>query len=444
MSTHYFKSLIKGLVVLPALLYNGALFSQAADEDDYVNDKVLKYDDYVYRQNIRTVQFHEKNWEIAAPVIDLHSNDQIELSFDDLDGDHRQFSFGIVHCNADWTPSDLMQSEYLNGFHDTYIQNFAYSLNTFQKYTHYSIIFPQPGQLQFTKSGNYLLYVYANGDKKDLVLSRRFMVVDNKVNVNANFRQPIGGGEQYQKQHMDFSINPGNYDLNNPYKDMKVVITQNNRWDNAVTDIKPTFINAGQLMYSLDNASTFSAGNEFRYFDMRSLRFLTERVKDIYRDKDMKMHVVLHNDELRRTKPYLYYSDFNGNFVIRNREALGSADTEADYVDVEFFLPYPVPEASGNFYVLGKLSDWRMNRRSRMTYDYTRLGYRANMYLKQGFYNYIYVLSNDIKKGGDETVTEGSHWDTENDYTIYVYHRKFGTYYDQLIGFKSLNSLRVK
>ena len=409
--------------------------------DDYVNDKVLKYDDYVYRANIRTVQLHERNWELAAPILALHSNDQLQLSFDDLSGDHRQFSYTFVHCNADWTPSDLMASEYLSGFHDGDIRNFAFSLNTYQKYTHYWMVFPQPNQLQFTKSGNYVLYVYENGDKTDLVLSRRFMVYDDRVNIAATFRQPIGG-DQDRKQQLDFTIQPGAYDLTNPQRDLTVVITQNNRWDNAVTNIKPTFVQGQQLVYSLDDASTFSAGNEFRYFDMRSLRFLTERVKDIYRDKDLQTHVVLHNDENRRTKPYLYYNDFNGQFVIRNRETFGNPETEADYVHVEFFLPYPLAEAGGNMYVMGKLTDWRMNKASQMTYDYNRLGYQARLYLKQGFYNYIYVLSSDAKKGGDETVTEGSHWDTENDYAVYVYHRRFGTYFDQLIGYKRLNSLR--
>ncbi len=415
--------------------------SQGSD-DDYVNDKALKYDDFIYRANIATVQFHESSWELAPPAIALYSNEQLALNFDDLDADQKRYSFNIVHCNADWTPSDLMTSEYLNGFTDTYITNFAYSMNTLQKYTHYQVVFPQPNQMQFRLSGNYILYVYANGNKSDIALSRRFVVYDNKVNVAATFRQPIGGNDQFEKQHLDFTLSPAGYDLTNPNRDVKIVITQNNRWDNAVTDIKPTFINGSQLVYSLDDASTFSGGNEFRYFDMRSLRFLTERVSEIYRDKELKTHVMLHKDEIRKHKPYLYYSEFNGQFVIRNRETFGNPDTEADYVFAEFFLPYPVAESTGNFYVLGKLTDWRMNKRSRMTYDYTLLGYKATLYLKQGFYNYIYVLSNDEKKGGDESATEGSHWDTENDYAIYIYHRKFGTYYDQLVGYKRLNSLR--
>ncbi len=419
-------------------------FSQKKEiEEDYVNDHVLKYDDYVYKTNIKTIQFHQTGWDYGAPLISLHSNEQLELSFDDMDGDQKQYSISFVHCNADWTPSDLMVSEYLSGFFDMNILNFSYAINTMQKYTHYSIVFPQYETQQntrFTKSGNYIMYVYEGGEKENLAFCRRLMVFDNKASITTSFRQTVGGDNQFKHQQLDFTITSAGYDITNPYRDLNVVIVQNNRWDNSVTNIKPTFLGNNQLIYSLDEASSFRGGNEFRYFDSRSLRFLTERVKEIYRDSALKNHIVLLKDELRGVKPYLFYNDFNGNFLIKNREALSNLEIEGDYVFVEFFLPYPIPESKGNFYVMGKLTDWRMNKLSKMTYNYKRMGYETKLYLKQGFYNYMYVLSNDTKKGGDETITEGSHWDTENDYNIYIYHRKFGWNYDQLIAAKKINS----
>ncbi len=430
-------------IVLYCLVFFPALFfSQTKiEEEDYVNDNVIKYDDYVYKSNIKTVQIHESSWDFALPIIDLNGGEQIDLNFDDIDGDKKQYSISFIHCNADWTPSDLMITEYLTGYFDLNIINYTFSMNTLQKYTHYDILFPQQN-LRFTKSGNYIVYVYVNGDKKDIVLSRRILVFDTKVSVAANFRQQIGGDEQFNKQHIDFVINTTGYDLTNPYKDLRVVITQNNRWDNAVTDIKPTFMGGNTLTYSLDDASTFNGGNEFRYFDARSVRFYSEKVKNIYKDENLKNHIVLYPEQLRATRPYLFYNDFNGNFLIKNNDFTGNQDTEADYVYVDFFIPYLNPEIGGNFYILGKLTDWRMNKISKMTYNYKRFGYEATLYLKQGYYNYIYVLSNDANKSGDETVTEGNHWDTENDYCIFLYHRKIGTYYDQLIGFKKLNSLK--
>ena len=435
-----FKAIKISFLIVIALPIS--VFSQKNTEvEDYVNDNVLKYDDHTYKPTIKTVQCHQSTWEYAAPIIDLNSQEQIELSFDDLDSDKKQYSLTFIHCNADWTPSDLMISEYLTGFFDLNIINFDYSVNTLQKYTHYSVMFPQQN-VKFTKSGNYLMYVYLNGDKKDLVLSRRFLVFDNKITVATTFRQPIGGEDQYDKQHIDFSIYNSGYDITNPYADLKVVITQNNRWDNAVTDIKPTFMGNNTLTYSLDDASTFNGGNEFRYFDTRSLRILTERVKENYKDESLKNHTVLYPEELRATKAYTFYNDINGNFLIKNTNAIGNTDLESDYVYVEFFLPYVNPEPTGNFYIMGKLTDWRMNKLSKMTYNPKRFGYEAKLYLKQGYYNYEYVLSNDKNRSGDETITEGSHWDTENDYNIFVYHRQIGTYYDQLIGLKKLNSLK--
>jgi hypothetical protein len=433
------------LVILLFILLPDICLAQTSDEDDYVKENVLKYDDYVYKSSIRTVQFHESSWEYGPAIIALNGQEQLTLEFDDLDGDQKQYTLAFIHCNADWTPSNLMVSEYLEGYFEFNILNFGYGMNTYQKYTHYSIDFPQVGTQQntkFTKSGNYLMYVYVNGEKDNLVLCRRFMVYDRKASIRANFRQEAGNNDQFSKQHFDFTISGVGYDINNAYKDMKVVLVQNFRWDNAIMNIKPTFLNNNEYTFSLNDDATFSGGNEFRFFDIRSTRFTTERVKEITRDESYKYHVKLFNDELRSRKPYLFYNDFNGNYLIKNREALSNAVTEADYVYVDFFLPYPIPESSGNFYVMGRLTDWRMNRNSKMTYNYTRMGYETTLYLKQGYYNYIYVLSNDTKKGGDETITEGSHWDTENDYYIFVYHRQFGTYFDQLIGIRKLNTLK--
>ncbi|MBA2611688.1 MAG: DUF5103 domain-containing protein [Bacteroidetes bacterium] len=432
------KTLLYFFFILPIAILSQ---TKTGEDEDYVNDNVLKYDDYNYKSSIKTVQIHESSWEFSLPIIDLNGTEQIDLTFDDLDADKRQYNISFIHCNADWTPSDLMISEYLSGYFDLNIINYYFSTNTLQKYIHYDILFPQQN-LKFTKSGNYIVYVYADGDKKDLVLSRRFMVYDPKVAIAANFRQTIGGGEQYNKQHIDFTINGSGYDITNPYRDLKVAITQNNRWDNAVTDIKPTFLGGNTLTYSLDDASTFNGGNEFRYFDARSVRFYSEKVKEIYKDANLKNHIVLYSDVPRAAKPYLFYNDFNGKYLIKNNDFKGSQDVEADYVYVDFFIPYLNPETTGNFYVLGKLTDWRMNKMSKMTYNYKRLGYETQLFLKQGYYNYIYVLSNDANKSGDETLMEGNYWDTENDYAILVYHRKIGTYYDQLLGYKKLNSLK--
>ncbi|MGZ3884134.1 MAG: type IX secretion system plug protein [Bacteroidia bacterium] len=412
-----------------------------AQNDDYVDDNQLRYEDYVYKPNIKTVQLYESSWEASLPLLEFNSGQQLLLSFDDLDLDRKQYTMTIAHCDYNWNPSDLMISEYLGGFYELNLLNFQYSVNTLQKYVHYSILFPSQN-MQLLRSGNYVVYVYQDGNKDKLVLSRRFMVFDNKVTVTATVRQPVGNDKQYTGQHIDFNIlNPG-YDIMNPYTDLKVVLTQNNRWDNAVSNIKPTFVAPGQLTYSLDDASTFNGGNEFRYFDTRSLRTYTERIQNIRKDSAYKYHVDLTPDASRADKNYLFYNDINGSFLIKNQDAsTGDQTVEADYVWIHFFIPYDNPIAGGNLYVLGKLTNWKLDKANRMTYNYKRFGYECAIYVKQGYYNYIYAYLPDKTKAGDETFLEGNHWDTENDYTIYVYYRQRATYYDQLICIKKFNSL---
>lgn len=419
------------------LIFTLKLISQ----DDYVNDNQMRYEDWTYKSYIKTVQLHESSFDANPALLQLNGTELLELSFDDLGADKKEYAISFVHCDANWEPSNLLNAEFMNGFFEANIINYNYSTNTIQKYTHYSILFPQ-SNMQFTKSGNYIAYVYEDNNKEKIVLTKRFMIYENKVTVVATVRQAMGNDEQDEKQHVDFSILNSQYELTNPFSDLKVVISQNNRWDNVVNSIKPTFVEPGKLTYSLDDKSTFNGGNEFRYFDTRSLRTYTERVYDIRKDSSYIYHVELKNDELKSFKNYSFYNDLNGGFLIKNQDMIGSPDIEADYAWIHFFLPYENAQGAGNFYVLGKLTEWRLNTANRMTYNYKKMGYECNLFVKQGYYNYTYVYLKDDKKGGDETFSEGNHWETENDYAIYVYHRQRGTYYDQLVAIKRINSLR--
>ena len=413
---------------------------QVLSQADYVNDNQMRYEDWTYKPYLKTVQLHESSFEANPAILKFNAGEQLELSFDDLEADKKNYSISFVHCNANWQPSDLMTSEFMNGFYEANFLNYDFSTNTIQKFTHYKILFPQ-SNLQFTKTGNYIAYVYQDNDKEKIVITKRFMIYEDKVTVVANVRQAIGNDEQYEKQHIDFNVINSQYELTNPFTDMKVIITQNNRWDNAVNNIKPTFVEPRQLTYSLDDKSTFNGGNEFRYFDSRSLRTYTERVANIRRDSSYKYHIELKTDELRTFKSYSFYNDLNGGYLIKNQDMSNNAELEADYAWIHFFVPYGT-QASGNFYVLGKFTEWRLNKTNRMTYNYKKMGYECDLYVKQGYYNYTYVYLEDEKKGGDESLTEGNHWETENDYTIYVYHRQRATYYDQLVAIKRFNSLR--
>ncbi len=410
-------------------------------KDDYVNDNYIRYQDWVYKRNIKTVQLHEISWELSAPLLEWGTEQQLELSFDDLDAGSKQYTYTLVHCDAAWNPTDLMQAEYLGGYFEDNISNYNYSFNTLQKYTHYKVVFPN-NSMKITKKGNYIVKVYQDSDKENLVLTKRFMVFQNLITIVGNVHQGAAADDYFNKQEVDFSILFGGYNLTNPFADLKVVIAQNNRWDNALYGLKPMFVKDKELTYDYDdNSNTFEGGNEFRNFDMKSIRFLSQFLKAAYKDSNNVNHVDLLTDELKTYKRYTQVQDINGGYLVKIQER-DNSEIEADYCMVNFFFPYDNPMHNGNFYVMGKLSDWRMNKENRMIYNYKRMGYECNIYLKQGYYNYEYVFLEDGKTAADETLIEGKHWETENEYTIYVYHRAQGTYYDQLIGLKRMNSMR--
>lgn len=402
----------------------------------------IRYEDAVYQNNIRTVLLHPADFEMGLPVLDMSNpSQQLQLSFDDLDADVKNYSIYFIHCDAYWKPSDLMPSEYINGFFELNILNYSFSQNTLQKYTHYDIKFPTPN-MQFTKAGNYLLVVYQTPYKSKVVATKKFYVLNNVVDIAAQLTQPIGNDWQYTAQHIDFSISSKNYPLTNPLTNMKIFLMQNGRIDNMIKNITPTFMTGYAFQFSLDDRTTFMGSNEFRYFDIRTLFTYTERIANITKDENGHWHVYLTRDEPRYNQKYTFQNDLNGNFLIRNNDRLSNPDIEADYAYVHFQFHYPYPIRNGNVYVLSRMNNWALSDENKMTYNESTQSYELTLYLKQGYYNYLYSVQYDDDTKCNESETEGNYWQTENDYYILVYHQPQGYYYDQLVGFLRINTLK--
>lgn len=391
----------------------------------------------IVKQNIKTVLFHRDGWEMSPPLLRYNSDEKLLLSFDDLDGDVKEYMYTIIHCDANWEPSDLRQNEYIDGYYEDFIYDYSFSLNTIQPYTHYELLFPSQDMVPKI-SGNYIMKVFVENEDT-LFFTRRFMVVEPKVEIDGTIKQATMIKDRNYMQEVDFSINTGGYRIVNAYRDLKVVVIQNGRWDNAIIELKPKMVIGNTYSYNYDIENVFDGGNEFRAFDVKSLTYNTENVINI--DQSYAGYDIYLRELERRTfKVYKTEDDINGQMKIKT-EDYPNTETEAEYVNIHFFLPYAAPMLDADIFIIGQFTDWRYSEESKMTYNYKRKGYEKTMLLKQGYYNYHYILKYRNQSVGDVSFIEGNHWETENNYTIFVYNRELGADYDRLIGVKHINSL---
>lgn len=446
-----------------------------------INAQSYEYKDKIYDEFIRTTTVEVNNLPTNFPILSLNSSQYIMLKFDDLLNEERTLFYRIIHCDKDWTPSKLREIEYISGFNDERLRNYSYSINTRVPYMHYWQQFPNK-DTQFKVSGNYLLIIYE--DKIDFpLLTRRFIVSENKVIVGVTAIFP-GDVENIRfKQELQVNINFEKFKMRNPVDEVSLVVLQNDNWYNK-QESKPSFFSGTNLKFNRLRTFDFWGLTEFREFDTRTLMRLGRGVQFIERNK-FDTDVLLMKDEPRRNKVYLADFDFNGKFVIDNFEGfnnrlafdvledfIGNAsnsneqrqslrdslltnlssqntfrsgeyvveerDIRSDYTKVTFSLEDDHLGGNENVYVFGGMNNWQPSEEFRMKFD-NRGIYTTEVLMKQGYYNYVYGIVDENGNVNHRTM-EGSWSDTENEYQSIVYYRGLGDIYDRIIGFNSFNT----
>lgn len=396
------------------------------------------YENAVYREEIKSVQLFREGNERSNPVIELESDATLVLKFDDLAEDAKNFSYTLVHCDANWAESFIQQSEYLSGFLDNPLTDNAMSFNTTVRYVNYQLRIPNE-DCSPQLSGNYALVIFEDNNRENLVLIQRFYVVEPMVRIEGLVKKATFDPFNGENQEVDFKIVNEKLRLLNPREDIKVVLMQNRRWDNAVLNLKPSFIRDNILDYDYNKENVFPGGNEFRYFDIRTKRYNGENVEDIKFIRPY-YHVKLFQDAVRSNKKYGSYKEMNGNFVVESQDRVTDFDTECDYVFVHFYLPMESELTGGSVNVFGALTGWNANKTNQMKWSSENAGYELTLLLKQGYYNYQYVYVPSGAKKADSVNLEGSFFITENEYQIFAYYRDQATRYDRLVGFVTINS----
>ncbi|MFN4082828.1 MAG: DUF5103 domain-containing protein [Bacteroidia bacterium] len=395
-----------------------------------------KNDNLIFDKKVHTVQLMKAGTEDRYPIVTLNSNEQLKLSFDLLYSQAEVLQYTLIHCDVNWNETNLNQNEYISGMLFDNINDFKFSTNTYVKYVHYNLLLPNEN-MKPRIAGNYIIKVYRNFDEEQLLFTRRMMVLNNQTQIEAFARPATLAEHRFTKQEVQFKVKYTPSYIPNPLQDVKVLLMQNNRWDNCITGLQPLFASNNILDYSYMDKTLFNGGNEFRFFDIRSLRQFSANVRS--KRTDTVVHVYLNFDESRGASQYFQYQDFNGKRIIFNREGQNS-DIDGDYAFVYFYLNAAMGVPPGaDVYLLSEFTDWKINPSYKMYYNKARLRYELDVPLKQGRYEYSYATRN-VYGQPDETIIEGNHFQTENEYLILVYTRNLLLNYDELIGARKINS----
>ena len=380
-------------------------------------------------KNIASLQVVANNDWLSLPIITLNSNDFVNISFDDLTHEYHRYCYKIEHCEADWqTSSALFESDYINGFASgNTIDDVQESTNTVQLYTHYNISFPN-NKCRPKISGNYRVTIYDENDEKHVVCRAYFMIVEPSMGVHLNVTTNTDIDINGKHQQVEMAVDYGNNIVSNPQTQIKTVVMQNNRWDNAVVNARPQYIKANGLQWIHCKDFIFDGGNEYRKFETLDVTHTTMGLESINWDGH-NYHAWIWTDEPRPS--YIYDKDANGAFLIRNSDNIDN-DVNSDYIITHFRLKSP--QTADPIYINGFFTNDRFLPQYEMKWNEKNQQYEGELLLKQGYYSYQYLM---MKPEGKlkPVPSEGNFYQTENTYQALIYFKANGDRTDRLVGY---------
>ena len=392
----------------------------------------------VFVPYIKTVQLFEYGNQQGMPIYTLNSNRRLELEFDDMEGNVKNYYYTFVLCDYNWKPCNLNTFDYIKGFTQNRINTYRYSSIAFTRYTHYQAFLPDQNAVPI-QSGNYLLKVFLDGDTSKTVFTKQMLVVEPKAIITAAVVQPFTPQLFSTHQRVRFSANIKDINSFSAAQQVKVVVMQNNRWDNAKKDIAPTFVRGNLLEYNNENVAVFPGGKEWRWLDLRSFRLLSDRA-DSVSSNNKTTDIFLKTDVDRSGQRYVYFPDYNGMYNIVTYESINPL-WQGDYATVHFNFDTDNSIAYNykDIYLAGQFTGYQLADEWKLKYNPSSGRHERKAFLKQGYYNYTYVAV-DQHNPEQQSQLEGNYWETENSYTILVYYKSFTDRNDRLIGCSTINS----
>jgi hypothetical protein len=432
----FFISLTFLIIISSQLSYSQIIRPDSAKLAEVVK-KYIEFDNYTFLRTIKTVNLTNPDWQLSYPVLRLNSGQKLQLTFDDLAEESENYQYVIYHMNMDWTAKDASFMEYASGFEINEITDYESSYSAITPYHHYKLEIPND-DIQLNISGNYIIEVFKDDIEKP-ILRRRFVLYESKVEIEGDVIRAMTKNQGATSHKIPFTIDLNGMLVNDPYTEIIVNIVPNNNWNKMHDGFQPLYIRGDQLIFKDREENIFEAGNEYRTINIKDLSYQAEMVSSIQRI-NYDYHVKLKNDASRRYIRYIKHQDLNGHFFIEKSNSM-TPDLDADYVYVYFTLDVEIPILSGNIFVYGGLSDYTFGSHNVMSYNAPQKRYELIMLLKQGFYDYQYVvLDSYLNNKPNFATVEGNHWQTQNDYLVYVYLLDLANGYHRVVGFRNLRT----
>ena len=385
----------------------------------------------IFSDRIASLQVVSGQDWMSIPITTL-GGEPVNISFDDLTHEYHRYTYKLEHCEADWTVSEeLFASDYCEGFtSDNTIDELTESINTNVLYTHYTLQIPND-RCRLKIGGNYRLTITDENNDDEPVLAACFMVVEPEMRVSMNMTTITDRDVNGRHQQIGMEVMYGKLPVTRPESQIKTVVMQNGRWDNAVVNASPQYIMGDGLRWDHCRDLIFDGGNEYRKFEILDVDHTTMGLESITWDGE-KYNAMIWTDEPRPN--YVYDEDANGAFYIRNSDNIEN-DYASEYVMTHFRLKSP--RLNGDVYINGAWTNNRFLPQYRMTYDEMEKIYKASILLKQGYYSYQYLLV-DADGKAKNVPSEGNFFQTENQYQALVYYRGIGGRTDRLVGFAQI------
>lgn len=381
------------------------------------------------KDSIGITEFFRKGYKLSPPFINMDEGDVLELRFDVFGTEENTLFYSVELCDYNWQPVDLDPIEYIDGYGTNHLYAFSASMNTLFDYVQYRLYFPNP-DMDILLPGNYLLHIYSDENLQTKILTRKFVAFREMVKLDV-WIDKFESALYEDRQDVKAKITPLNMNYHDLAGNIKLAVLQNNNW-NTVKYFNSYNTDAhGKIVFNTSGQIVFPGINEFRFFDMKSLKFLSERVEYI-EYKPPHYHVYLKPDNFRGDKRYFNNDDLNGKFFISNQETHDPDTMDAEYAFVHFTLDAGIP-LPADVYIEGAFNNWEMTN-NYMTYNPDKAVYEKTLFLKQGLYNYRYTTKEYNTNYSYWDITEGSFYQTNNNYIGIIYYRPLGDVYFQPVG----------